>query len=54
VFSIWSVVLLVIGFQIVGGLSRGSAIAAVTTSWLLGVGLKVAAFSIMSSMMGGG
>ncbi|QQR72699.1 MAG: YIP1 family protein [Holophagales bacterium] len=40
-FSIWCIVLLVIGFQTVGKLSRGSATASVVTVWMLGLLAKV-------------
>lgn len=49
-FSIWCVVLLVIGFGAVARLSRGAAVATVLVPWLIGVGLKVG----FAAMMGGG
>lgn len=41
-FSIWCIVLLVIGFGAVGRVSRAAAAASVGVVWLLGVALKVA------------
>jgi hypothetical protein len=35
VFNVWTVILLVIGFQIVGGISRGRAVAAALIPWLV-------------------
>lgn len=41
-FSVWCIVLLVIGFGVVGRVSRASAGASVGGVWLLGVAIKVA------------
>lgn len=41
-FSIWTIVLLAIGFRVVGKLSRGAAIGTVVTLWALVVAGKVA------------
>lgn len=41
-FSIWCIVLLVIGYRIVGKVSRGAALAVTLAVWGLGVLLKVA------------
>jgi hypothetical protein len=41
-FSIWAIVLLVIGYGIVAKVSRGAAAAVVLAVWLLGIALKVA------------
>lgn len=49
-FSIWCVVLLVIGFGSVARLSRGAAVATVLIPWLIGVGLKTG----VAALMGGG
>jgi hypothetical protein len=45
-FSIWTIVLLVIGYRIVAGVSRAAAIGVVLGIWLLGVALKVALVAI--------
>jgi hypothetical protein len=49
-FSIWCIVLLVIGFGRVAGLSRGAALATVLVPWLIGVAIKVG----FASLLGGG
>jgi hypothetical protein len=41
VFSVWVMLLLILGYSIVGRVSRGSAAVAVVVIWLLGVGVKV-------------
>jgi hypothetical protein len=41
-FSVWAIVLLGIGFRVVGKLSRGAAVGAVVALWALVVGGKVA------------
>lgn len=41
VFSVWIIVLLAMGYSIVGKVSKGSATVTVVILWLLGVGLKV-------------
>jgi hypothetical protein len=53
-FSIWSILLLVLGFRIVGGLSKGAATAIVMITWLIGVGIKLAMVSLLSGFMGAG
>lgn len=53
-FSIWSILLLVLGFRIVGGLSKGAAIGVVMITWLIGVGIKLAMVSLLSGFMGVG
>jgi hypothetical protein len=45
-FSIWTIVLLVIGYRIVAKVSRAAAIGVVLGIWLLGVALKVALVAI--------
>jgi hypothetical protein len=45
-FSIWTIVLLVIGYRIVAGVSRAAAVGVVLGVWLLGVALKVALVAI--------
>lgn len=40
-FSLWSLVLLAIGFRVVGGLSKGASAAIVLVLWLLWIGLMV-------------
>lgn len=40
-FSLWSLVLLAIGFRVVAGLSKGASAAIVIVLWLLWVGLMV-------------
>ena len=45
-FSIWTIVLLVIGYRIVAGVSRAAATGVVLGIWLLGVALKVALVAI--------
>ena len=45
-FSIWAVVLLVIGYRIVARVSRGAAVGVVLSLWLLGVALKAALVAI--------
>jgi len=45
-FSIWAIVLLVIGYRIVAGVSRAAAAGVVLGVWLLGVALKVALVAI--------
>lgn len=45
-FSIWTIVLLSIGFRVVGKLSRAAAIGTVVTLWALVVGGKVALASL--------
>lgn len=42
IFSVWSVVLLVLGFETVARVSRGNATAVVVTLWLLGIAVKMA------------
>jgi hypothetical protein len=49
-FSIWCIVLLVIGFGRVANLTRGAAIATVLIPWLVGVAIKVG----FASLLGGG
>jgi len=46
VFSAWAIVLLVIGYRIVAGVSRAAATGVVLGIWLLGVALKVALVAI--------
>jgi Yip1 domain len=45
-FSIWTIVLLVIGYRVVARVSRAAAIGVVLGIWLLGVALKVALVAI--------
>jgi Yip1 domain len=45
-FSIWSVLLLVVGYRIVARVSRGAALGVVLSLWLLGVALKAALVAI--------
>jgi hypothetical protein len=40
-FSIWAIILLVIGYRIVAKVSRAAAVGVVLAIWLLGVALKV-------------
>jgi hypothetical protein len=40
-FSIWAIVLLVVGYRIVARVSRAAAVGVVLTLWLVGVALKV-------------
>lgn len=49
-FSIWCIVLLIIGFGTVAKLSRGAAIATVLIPWLIGVAIKVG----FAALLGGG
>lgn len=48
VFNIWTVILLVIGFEIVGGISRGKAIAAALVPW----GVWLAAKAGLGALVG--
>jgi hypothetical protein len=48
VFNIWTVILLVVGFQIVGGVSRGKAIVAALVPW----GVWLAAKAGLGALMG--
>jgi hypothetical protein len=48
-FSIWAVVLLVIGYGIVGRVSRTAAAGVVLSVWLLGIALKVALVAMAPS-----
>jgi hypothetical protein len=52
IFSIWAIVLLVMGFSIVGRISKTSAAVAVLVPWLLGIGLKLGFLAFLSSFMG--
>jgi hypothetical protein len=45
-FSLWAIVLLVIGYSIVARVSRATAMAVVSSVWLLGVALKVAVIAL--------
>jgi hypothetical protein len=49
-FSIWSIVLLIIGFRVVGRVARGNATAIVLVVWGIGVLLKVG----LAAVFGGG
>jgi hypothetical protein len=49
-FSIWCIVLLVIGFATVARLSRGAAVATVLVPWLIGIAIKVG----FAALLGGG
>lgn len=51
-FSIWSILLLVLGFRTVGNLSKGSATAVVMITWLVGVGIKLAMVGLLAGVMG--
>lgn len=46
VFSVWSIALLVIGYSIVGGVSRSKATGAVLVVWLVGVAIKIGLASL--------
>lgn len=52
-FTIWTLVLLVIGYRVVAGVSRGAALGTVLTLWLAWVGLKVGFTALMSSFAKG-
>jgi hypothetical protein len=47
VFNIWTVILLVVGFQIVGGVSRGKAIAAALVPWCVWLAAKAGLGALM-------
>ena len=51
-FSIWCIVLMTIGFSIVGNISRKSAAVAVVLVWLVGIAVK-AGFSALGAAFGG-
>jgi hypothetical protein len=53
-FSLWAVVLLVIGFRVTAKVSRGTAIGVVLTIWLLGIAVKVGFLALPSLLMKGG
>lgn len=52
-FTIWTLILLVIGFRVVAGVSRGVALGTVLTLWLAWVGAKVGFTALMSSFAKG-
>lgn len=54
VFSIWTIVLLVIGFRIAAKVSRGTAIGVVLGIWMLGIALKAGLLALPALLMGGG
>ncbi|HEX3126627.1 MAG TPA: YIP1 family protein [Thermoanaerobaculia bacterium] len=53
-FSIWTIVLLVIGFRITAKVSRGTAIGVVLGIWLIGIALKAGLLALPALLMGGG
>jgi hypothetical protein len=53
-FSLWAIVLLVIGFRATARVSRGTAIGVVLSIWLLGVAVKVGFLSLPGLLMKGG
>lgn len=52
-FSIWSIILLVIGYRTAARVSTGTATAVVLSVWLLGVALKVGLMALPAMLMGG-
>lgn len=54
VFSIWTIVLLVIGFRIAAKVSRGTAAGVVLGIWMLGIALKAGLLALPALLMGGG
>ena len=52
-FSIWSILLLVIGYRAAARVSTGTATGVVLFVWLFGVALKVGLMSLPAILMGG-
>lgn len=52
-FTIWSLILLVIGYRVVAGVSRGVALGTVLTLWLVWIGTKVGFTALMASFSQG-
>lgn len=53
-FSVWAIVLLVLGYRATARVSTGTAAGIVLAVWLLGVALKVGMMALPSLIMGGG
>jgi hypothetical protein len=53
-FSVWSIVLLVIGYRATARVSTGTTTGIVLLVWLLGVAVKVGLLALPEMLMGGG